>query len=100
MKKELVLKLPSFAFVVATRAALAGGVGLLVSGKLTESQRRAIGGALIGVGLVSTVPAVLSIVHGLRRAGRDELQPGVRRDERLSGATRFPRSADDEFVSP
>jgi hypothetical protein len=97
--KELVLKLPSLAFIVATRAALAGGVGLLLSSKLTESQRRALGGALIGVGLVSTVPAVLSVVHGLRRPGRDELRPGVRRDEGLSGATRFPRSADDEFVS-
>ncbi len=97
--KELVLKLPSLAFIVATRAALAGGVGLLVSGRLTKSQRKAIGGALVGIGVVSTIPALLSVAHGVRRSSRDRLKPGVRRDDSLRGATRFPRSADDEFVS-
>jgi hypothetical protein len=97
--KELVLKIPSFAFIVATRAALAGGVGLLLSRKLTESQRRAIGGALIAVGVVSTIPAVWTVARSVRRPGRDRLKPGVRRDESLEGVTRFPRSADDEFVS-
>jgi len=97
--KELVLKLPSLAFIVATRAALAGGVGLLLSEKLTASQRRTIGRALLAVGVVSTVPAVLAVAQGVRRSRREESKPGVRRDERLRGVERFPRSADDEFVS-
>jgi hypothetical protein len=97
--KELVLKLPSFAFIVATRAALAGGVGLLLSNKLTQSQRRTIGGALVAVGLVSTVPAVLSIAHAVRRPKSDELKPERYRDESLSDVTRFPPDGDDELVS-
>jgi hypothetical protein len=97
--KEVVLRLPLLAFIVTTRAALAGSVGLLLSSKLSDSQRRAIGTALIAVGVISTVPAVMSIARSVRRSSRDELKPGVRRDERLTGATRFSRSADDEFVS-
>jgi hypothetical protein len=100
--KEVILNLPTFAFVVITRAALAGGIGLLLSDKLSNTQRRKIGAALVAVGAITTVPAVLSIARHVGRAGRssrDDLKPGVRRDEQLAGATRFPRGADDEFVS-
>ena len=56
--KQLTLTLPTFGFIVATRAALAFGAGLLVSGKLPEAQRRAIGLTLVALGAVSTIPAV------------------------------------------
>jgi hypothetical protein len=97
--KEVVLKLPSFAFVVVTRAALAGGIALLVSGKLSDARRRAIGTALVAIGAATTLPAVLAIRHGAHRSRGHDLKPGVHQDDRLTGATRFPRSADDEFVS-
>lgn len=97
--KEVVLELPKFAFVVVTRAALAGGIGLLLSGKLSNRQRRTIGTALVTIGAITTIPAVLSVARGVGRGRRDNLKPGVRRDERLTGVTRFPRGADDEFVS-
>jgi hypothetical protein len=59
--KEVVLELPKFAFVVVTRAALAGGIGLLLSGKLSNRQRRTIGTALVTIGAITTIPAVLSV---------------------------------------
>src|SRR5438128_1991516 len=65
--KTMVLNLPTFAFVVGTRAALAGGIGLLMSNRLTAGQRRAIGAALAAVGAVTTIPAVFAVVRGLRR---------------------------------
>jgi hypothetical protein len=107
--KEIVLKLPIFGFIVATRAALGGGIGLLLSGKLSGSQRRAIGTALIAIGAISTVPAIISINRGMdrrrsskrrERTNTEELPSGVRQDDQLTGTTRFPRGADDEFVSP
>src|ERR1041385_2432121 len=56
--KKLVLSPPIFMGVLATRAALAFGVGLLVSEKMSKSQRRALGRTLIGIGVVTTIPAL------------------------------------------
>lgn len=39
-----------------TRAALGAGVGLLLSSKLDERQRRAAGIALVVIGILTTVP--------------------------------------------
>ena len=99
MKNMLAITVPTVGFAVATRAALAAGLGLLLSEKLSDTRRRAIGTALVAVGPATTIPVVLSLVRGIRRTSHDRAKPGVRRDERLIGATRFPRGADDEFVS-
>ena len=40
--KTMTLDAPVFAFVVATRAALAGGIGLLLSERLSAERRRAL----------------------------------------------------------
>jgi hypothetical protein len=99
--KTLVLPFPTFGFIVATRVALAAGVGLILSRQLTDRQRLTIGSTLIGVGAITTIPALLSVVRGTRRSREQEqrLTSNVRRDEGLRGATRYPRTADDEFVS-
>ena len=60
--KRVTLKMPTFGFIVATRAALAFGAGLLVSEKIPEQRRRALGLTLVAIGVASTVPAVASIV--------------------------------------
>jgi hypothetical protein len=57
MKKIRSLTVPEMMFVIATRAALAAGVTLLISGRLKESTRRRAGLALIGIGGVTTIPA-------------------------------------------
>jgi hypothetical protein len=93
----MILNLPTFAFVVGSRAALAGGIGLLLSNKLPVQRRRAIGAALVAVGVVTTIPAAISVVRGLRRSRPGSLKPGIARDERLIGATRFPRKGDDHI---
>lgn len=95
LMKTVALEFPTFAFVVATRAALAAGVGLLVSRKLTDRQRRSVGAALVGIGAATTIPAVISVVRGIRRSRSSEGELPVERDSRLIGTTRFPRRGDD-----
>jgi pilus assembly protein TadC len=65
--KKLVLNLPTFGFVVATRAMLGVGIGLLASLKLPVERRRSVGIALALAGAATTIPALLA----LRRARRD-----------------------------
>jgi hypothetical protein len=96
--KSIVLDLPSFTFVMGTRAALAAGIGLLVSDKLSDTRRRAIGTTLIALGAATTIPAAVSVVRGFRRARRKGRTSSVARDARLIGATRFPRKGDDDTL--
>ena len=64
--KNLVLSLPTFGFVVGTRAALGVGIGLLLSGKMTESQRRAVGVTLVAIGVATTIPAAMAVFRNQR----------------------------------
>jgi hypothetical protein len=96
MTRTLTLPMPNFAFIVATRAALAGGIGLLISHRLPEQRRRAIGATLVAVGAATTIPAAVTLFRGLRRSRRREELPGVARDKSLIGATRLPRKGDDD----
>ena len=59
--KTMILDAPVFAFVVATRAALAGGIGLLVSERLYAKRRRGLGTALVALGAATTIPAAVSV---------------------------------------
>ena len=93
---SLVLDVPDFGFIVSTRAALAAGIALLAANNLPEERRRAIGATLIAVGVVTTIPAVMSVMRGLRRARGDRADAGIGFDQRLIGATRFPRKGDDD----
>ena len=55
--RKLVLTVPEVAFIAATRGALGFGAGLLLSGKLNESRRRAVGLSLVAIGVATTIPA-------------------------------------------
>jgi hypothetical protein len=94
--KNVLLDLPTFGFIVSTRAALGVGIGLLVSERLPTDRRRAIGRTLIAIGAATTVPAAMSIIRSLRRPKRREMSSPVHHDERLIGAARFPRKGDDD----
>jgi len=61
--KRLNLPAPAFFFIVGTRALLGAGVGLLVSDKLARRQRRAVGATLVALGALTTIPAILSLLH-------------------------------------
>jgi len=56
--------MPTFGFVVATRAALGAGLGLLLAGRMPESRRRAIGLTLVSIGAVTTIPAAMAVFRG------------------------------------
>lgn len=91
--RTVTLPLPMMGFVVATRAALGVGIGLLVAGRLPEQRRRKVGLALVGIGAATTYPALRWILPRVRRSSRDPL--GVGTDSRLIGATRYPRKGDE-----
>jgi len=59
--KHLSLQLPAFGFIVATRAALAFGAGLLLSSRIPPHRRRTIGLSLVALGVVTTIPAVVTV---------------------------------------
>jgi hypothetical protein len=61
--RTLALNLPTFGFVVATRAMLGVGIGLLLSERLPAERRRALGLTLVGIGAATTVPAIAAILR-------------------------------------
>jgi hypothetical protein len=91
--KQVVLNIPTFGFIVATRAALGVGLGLLVASRMPERRRRTVGAALLAIGAATTIPAVRHVIRGKRAAQARRAQTGL--DRRLIGATRYPRKGDD-----
>jgi len=65
--RELTLRMPMFGFIVGTRAAMAFGIGLLVSQRIPERRRKAIGMALVAMGVLTTVPAIRTVAGHLRQ---------------------------------
>lgn len=55
--KRIDLSLPEFGFIVATRAALGAGVGLLATRRSCRRTRQRAGLALLIVGALTTAPA-------------------------------------------
>jgi hypothetical protein len=68
--KKVVLSLPTFGFVVATRAMLGAGLGLLLSDRVPANRRRDIAWTLICIGAVTTVPALRAVLRGRAAAAR------------------------------
>ncbi len=66
--KTILLDVPTFGFIVATRALLGVGLGLLLAERLPASRRRAAGAVCLTLGVVATAPALIV----LRRALHDD----------------------------
>ena len=62
--KKVLLNLPTFGFVVGTRAMLGAGLGLLLSDRVPAHRRRHIALTLIGIGAATTVPALIAVLRG------------------------------------
>ena len=60
--KERSLTIPEIGLIAGTRVALGVGIGLLISDKLNKDQRRGAGWALVGVGILSTVPILAGVI--------------------------------------
>jgi EamA domain-containing membrane protein RarD len=61
MKKHEVT-IPQIGLMVGTRAMLGAGIALLLSEKLTDEQRRAIGWSLVAVGALTTIPLAVQLL--------------------------------------
>ncbi len=69
--KRFNLPAPAFFFIVATRALLGAGIGLLVADKFGRRQRHKLGAALVCLGALTTIPALLALSAGSRKAQQD-----------------------------
>jgi hypothetical protein len=69
--KESRLTIPELILIAGTRVALGMGIGLLLAGRLSSEQRRAVGLALAVVGGATTVPLVMNVISKTK-AARDE----------------------------
>lgn len=67
---EKSLTIPEIMLIAGTRVALGVGVGLLVSDRLNDDQRKAAGWALLAVGVLTTIPIVTGILGKPPVAGR------------------------------
>ena len=59
---ERAFTIPEMMLVAGTRVALGVGVGLLISDRLNDEQRKAAGWALLAVGVLSTIPIVAGVL--------------------------------------
>ena len=64
--KTVTLQLPQLAFIVATRAVLGAGIGLLVAGLLPAERRKRLGTTLVAAGAATTVPAALLLLRRIK----------------------------------
>ncbi|MEO8081159.1 MAG: hypothetical protein ABI641_11555 [Caldimonas sp.] len=57
------LPLPQLALLVGTRGLLGAGLGLLLAERVNADQRRAVGWALVAIGVATTVPLALMVFN-------------------------------------
>ena len=59
---ERKLTIAEIILIARTRVALGAGIGLLLSGRLSDDQRKAAGLALAIVGGLSTIPLAIGVI--------------------------------------
>lgn len=90
--KNMMLNVPTLAFIVGTRALLGAGAGLLLAGRLASTRRQKLGAALVAIGVGTTLPAVLALRRGARRGASSN---AIGYHKGLKGVSRFARRGDD-----
>ena len=60
--RERRLTMADIFLIGGTRLALGVGIGLLISGRLNQDQKKAAGWTLFAVGVVSTIPLAMNLV--------------------------------------
>ena len=68
--KSIDLPVPLLGAVAATRGMLGMGAGLLLADTLSGRRRRAVGWALVAVGVLSTVPLAAHVISHWRDVDR------------------------------
>jgi hypothetical protein len=74
--QERKLTIAEIILIAGTRVALGAGIGLLISSKLNNDQRRAAGLALAIVGGLTTIPLALSVISK-KTASTTEIRPAA-----------------------
>ncbi len=70
--KQIHLAFPELALIAGTRALAGAGLGMLLSTRLSERQRRTLGWALLAVGAASTLPLAWDVcLHRLESPHKD-----------------------------
>ncbi|MEO7142673.1 MAG: hypothetical protein ABI165_04145 [Bryobacteraceae bacterium] len=54
--------MPEIMLIAGTRVVLGVGLGLLISDKLNRDSRKAVGWALLAVGVLTTVPLAMDVL--------------------------------------
>jgi hypothetical protein len=73
---ERKLTLAEIILIAGTRVALGAGIGLLLSTKLNNDQRKAAGLALTLIGGLTTIPLALNVI-GKRGTTTTEIRPAA-----------------------
>ena len=60
--KERSLTIPEIGLIAGTRAALGAGIALLIADRFNKDERKGAGWALVGIGIVSTIPLVINLL--------------------------------------
>ncbi len=60
--KSTEITLPELALIAGTRGMLGAGAALLISSKLNNDQRKAVGWTLFLIGLISTGPLAANVL--------------------------------------
>jgi hypothetical protein len=68
--KKLDLTFPQLLFVVGTRAILGLGAGLLLADRLPKTARKPVGLTLAALGILTTIPAAITVLGGKGQSGR------------------------------
>jgi len=71
---ERKLTVPEIVLIAGTRVALGIGIGLLISGKLSNDQRRGAGLALVLVGALTTIPLAIGFIGQRSESGQETLR--------------------------
>jgi len=74
--QERKLTVAEIILIAGTRVALGAGIGLLLSSKLNNDQRKAAGLALAIVGGLTTIPLALGVL-GKKAASTAEIRPAA-----------------------
>ncbi len=64
--RETHLSLPELGLIAMTRGAAGAGLGLLLAGRLSAEQRRALGWGLLLLGALTTIPLAADVLSKSR----------------------------------
>lgn len=65
--RETRAPLPLIFLIAATRGIAGVGIGLLLSERIGRKHRREVGGVLLGIGALSTIPLAIGLFKKSRR---------------------------------